>query len=283
MFINLILFGVVLPLVAGMAASVIGSNRPWLYVLLAAAALVFTYYLLEGMPPLPPIAVKQKLGYAVLIAGLGAAAITIWGGAKRDLLGAIFLALLFATEFYWFGGNKLARAEGLGDLAFPILHTLALTVAAALLLYASEREPAADLPIRLTAPSTLLAFAIGGAIVALLGGFIGMGQMLGGFASVCGGALLIVFRHVFIPPDEEPDLFGPTLALIAAMGSVTIVITWYATSLNLVAHSLVPATLVIGAVLCRRPLKSVPARLRPVATGAVTSIPALGAILLATF
>jgi hypothetical protein len=133
-------------------------------------------------------------------------------------------------------------------------------------------------------PAALLATAIGTALTAIMGGYIGMAQMNGALAALFGGWLLV--RYIsYIRGDDAAFVLGDLAALsfiwTAAMGATITV---------LLSPSAAPAALVLSvlpvAIFAALSLKDVSFAncsrfLRPLIIGALTAIPAIAAILVA--
>lgn len=282
---GLLINGVLLPTLAGLATGIAAWLRaPKIAILLlATASILLAYLLLEGLPALPPAAVKQKLAYVFMLSGLvGLGALL---AARRWDTAATGLIVLFAGFcVYWFGGTVFARAKDWLPLLAPTAYAVLVTACAALFLRSITRLEAEPVSHRLIAPATVLAFCIGSAIVALAGGFIGMGQMFGALSAVTGGILLAGYIAVLRGRgDLVPSPSAVVPVLVCAAVGTGIVVSFYATSLNIAAQMLLPFVFLAGAMLSGRGglFERLPIAARPVATGALAAVPALLAALLA--
>lgn len=176
---GLLVNGVIIPLVLGIAVAlvlaIVGKPRLEIVCLLTGLVVVAAHVSLEGVPPFPPGAVKQKLAYAFLAS---AVLVSIAASAPRwrrhllaGLVGDFALAFLL-----WFAGPILARAADFGAVFAPLAYTVMASLAALLLLFANSANDAPAAPRALARLSAVLAYCIGSAVVAAIGGFIGMGR-----------------------------------------------------------------------------------------------------------
>lgn len=286
LFANPIALTVLPPLAAGVLLGLIawlsGSNRA-VMALAWGVGILFVYWLLEGVPPLPPIAAKQKLGYLIGLGALLGVAASLLPTARNRL--AIASAILAAVAVVWLGWSKISAGGNAGALLLAAL--LAILMAAGVIgwfLNLNEESVDASSEHSFIPGSVLLTTAVAGSIIAAAGLFLGMGQMLGGLAAMTGGALAVSYLALL--------LRGGSLALLApgavlALGNA-VLCAFVLTGLLGPSPS-VPGLIVAAAgplaALWLRPtitglLPRAPA-LRPILAGAILAIPAFVASLYA--
>lgn len=282
---NLLLSGVAVPVLTGIVAGgvVVRYRLAPLAALLAGAGALFIYWLLEGFPAMPPTAVKQKLAFVFAAAGALGLVVSIFRGADARVVLGLTLIIAGACA-WWFGASVFARVETWSEWLPPAGYCVLLALSSGWFLkrQASTGDGARDGGVM--ALATVLAFAIGSAVVALAGGFIGMGQVFGALAAFAGGLLLVAYVVSIRPNNTDPiSVFDAAVPALAwSMAATGIVVTLFATSLNLFAQSLLPLIFLAGAALGDREgrFASMPAPLRPVAGAALASLPGVAAIVL---
>jgi len=266
-------------LLLGLLAWVTSGNRVTMAIGWSLGVL-FVYWLLEGVPPLPPIAAKQKLGYVFALGGFEA---LVCAAMPWNRVALLILALLAVV---WLGWSKL------GDLANAELIMLAVLVALWLpsttliwqrAMQSDSAEPQSERPFIL--PAALLTIAIGGSIISASGLFLGMAQMLGAIAAMLGGALLVSYaallvraRGLYLLPD------GADVAVSAAILAGLVMTTLLAPSASQAALVVLSLGAILVAVVAAQRLPSalpdIPV-LRPILAGAIIAIPAIASSLIA--
>lgn len=275
---NLLLKGVLIPFALGLCLGLLPiCGRRVAAIAVGSAALVI-YWLVEGLPPFPPLAVKQKLGYLFLAGGLiGLAGATLLGTKTRRFAVAIGASLIAVP---WLGAARLASGD-MGPLLLAFL-IAALAGAGTALSMRTGRDLAPEAPFLV--PAAMLLTAASGAVLSLLGAFIGMAQVLGAFAALAGGYLLVCITMLILK-RPVPDLFAGG-AGFAATFAVTAALLVTA----LLAPSADPLTLILATLTFGMPFAyekwfapRVPAirLLRPFIAGTVIAIPAILAGLVA--
>ncbi len=272
---NLIVLTIVLPLMLGLIAGGIGMSLrrfSWVSWLLAASLVGVLYLLLEGIPPLPPISSKHKLGWLLI------AIIVLTPFAQR--LARTQLALLsvivLGGGLAWMGSNKLLSAAAWPGSLWLVPLALLLAVSVAL------PDPSRSAPDRLFANRLgLLLSAIAGAAVALIGGFVGLGQLLGSLAAAMGGILVIAYGFVLSGRSQwlDQDLRAANWLLGAALASMVLITACFAPSPDPVALYLVALPPLATRLVPT--LGGVRATLKPFIFGFAAAVPALAAIALA--
>ena len=275
-------------LLLGLLAWVSAGNR----VVMAigwSAGILFVYWLLEGVPPLPPIAAKQKLGYLLLFGGALGVLLSMLPLVGAGRLWPIMAAALVAA-FVWLGFNTLNSGVMSGEVSFAFLPTILLIVVllgrglmeSGRVAIAERGVPPTEQPFII--PIAWLATAIAGSISAAAGLFLGMAQMLGALAALTGGALMI--SHIaLIAMGEGLRLMEPGAAFalgfaIACALLLTALLAPSANLLSLIVLSLsVPLTGYGRARIAALP-PTMPA-LRPIIAGAIIAVPAVIACIVA--
>ncbi|MBW9091165.1 hypothetical protein JNB91_25460 [Rhizobium wenxiniae] len=282
MLTQILLTSVLLPLVLGIVIALAGKGASspgiLLTTLLIPVAGAIASVSIEGFPPFPPIAAKQKLPLLLLIGGV---AFGILGVLLRQFLNRWTIALVgvvsLAAPAWWLGKNVLAANATKATTLAVVLVIVAVEIAAVSGRLSQKQSPAA-------LPAALLATAIGTALSAIMGGYIGMAQMNGALAALFGGWLLVRYVAYIRGDDAAFDLQGlAALSFIwtAAMGvMMTVLLSPSATPIALVL-SVLPVA--VFAVLKGRSIDFIkqPRFLRPLIIGALTAIPAIAAIAIA--
>lgn len=279
---QILLTSVLLPLALGIVIALAGkaasSRGILLTALLIPVAGAIASVSIEGLPPFPPVAAKQKLPLLLLTGGV---VFAVLGVLLRQFANRWIIALVgvvsLALPAWWLGKNVLAANATKATTLAVVLVIVAIEVAAVSGRGTRRASPAA-------LPAALLATAIGTAITAIMGGYIGMGQMNGALAALFGGWLLVRYIAYILGDEAAFDLQGfaaVSFIWTAAMG-VTMTV--------LLSPSAAPAALVLSvlpvaifAVLNWSKVDFIkqPLFLRPLIIGALTAIPAIAAIVVA--
>ncbi|HXV30261.1 MAG TPA: hypothetical protein VD840_08015 [Sinorhizobium sp.] len=276
---------IALPLAMGAVISLLGKGKSAtavaLTALLVPVAAAIASVAIEGLPPLPPVAAKQKFPLVLLAGGIVFAplGLTLKQWPSR-VVGALAGVISLAAPAWWLGRNVLAA----NPVKAATLGAVLLIVAIVLPLVSAKRSPTADGVPPAAMPAALLWVAIATALCAIFGGYIGMAQMNGALAALVGGWLLVRYIGYLRGDDEAFALKG-----IAAFAFVWTAAAALAMTV-LFAPSAAPAALVLASlplaaalVLSSRRIAfaSQPRALRPLATGVATAVPAALAILIA--
>jgi len=241
---------------------------------------VFVYWLLEGAPPFPPAAAKQKLGYLIALGGLAGVAWSVSPGNRA--VPALASLMLAAVAVFWLGWSKIAVGGNMGVVL--VAGALAVLLAVGMVGWIRSEDGTGTAEAPFLAPTAQLTTAIAGSVVAASGLFLGMGQMLGALAAMLGGALAISYAALLIkgrgldllPPGAvlavgNAVLYGVVLtALLAPSPSLA--------GLIILALGPVLAFLLRGRIAALLPQAPF---LRPILAGAVIALPALAASLIA--
>lgn len=229
---TLILNTVVFPLLLGTILAALihfSSLKAGFLTLAATSAVLLVYYLLEGLPAFPPISSKHKIAYLFAIIGIVGAAIVSRHKIPLPLI-AIVLGLI---ALGWIGQRKISADPLQVKVLLALLPVLGLGLASA-----APRAHRADLFLW---PSALLSLAIGGSLVSLLGGYIGLGQMLGAIAALTGGYLAVSYIWTQLLGRDVADLKveGVNWLLLAATSVILVSIALFASKLNPLAFIVV--------------------------------------------
>lgn len=269
---NLIVVTILFPLALGLAAGLSDAalgKLPLVKWIIAAVIVAAVYLLLEGLPPFPPVASKQKLGYL-----LGAIFIVAPLARRLDRkVVAILTAVLLATGLLWMGSNKLLTASAWPGAVWLIPLPIILGIGVGFL--DTQRSG----PDALFAPRlATLSAAIAGAVVALLDGFVGLGQLQGALAAGIGGGLIIAYLPLLRGklPTLETNFAVPNWLYGAALSTFVVITACFAPSPDPIALYLVALTLFAPHILPALP--KIHAALRPILFGPATAIPAAAAI-----
>lgn len=279
MLTQILLTTVLLPIVLGIAISLLGTVRPTVGTLLTAlliplAAAVISVSI-EGFPPLPPVAAKQKLPVLLLCGGVAFAVFAI---AFRQFVNRMVLAIAsvvaLAVPSWWLGRNVLAANATKAATLAIVLAIVAVTLATLL----GSRKPKSP-PAAL--PASLLAAAIGTALTAIMGGYIGMAQMNGALAALFGGWLIVRYVAYLRGDDKAFELQGAaafSFIWTAAMGLTMTVLLAPSASPVAIVLTVLPGAVFTAVSIYGSGFERQPRVLRPLAIGALTALPAIAAI-----
>ncbi|CAN7422914.1 hypothetical protein LJR030_004355 [Rhizobium sp. LjRoot30] len=282
---QILLTTIVLPLVLGVLISIAGNGSSSARLAIAAFAIpvaaAVVSMAIEGLPPLPPVAAKQKFPLLLIGAGLVFAILSFVLKQGLGRLSAIILAAIsLAIPAWWLGRNVLAANPTKATTLAIVLVILAVLLA----LFSANRDGQTRQSAPAALPAALLWTAIASALAAIFGGYIGMAQMNGGLAALFGGWLLVRYVSYMRGSDDAFALTG--IAAFAAIWTAAVSLAMTV----LFAPSAAPAALILAALplavayaLQARGIGFVgqPRFLRPLASGVITAIPAICAILIA--
>ncbi|MDX1653603.1 MAG: hypothetical protein R3310_00180 [Candidatus Competibacteraceae bacterium] len=269
---------VLAPLLAcALAAVVLGLLTGGRALLGVALAVGFAtgYLLMEGLPPFPPPAAKQKVFYLVLLGGLTGAALD-WRARPPWILWA--LALLWPVLILlWLAWRRLTGGlDGTFWLTVLLLWMGAALVLGRLVQVAQGRDG-------LEALVLLLVTAVGASGVAMGAASLTLALQFAALAAACGALALWGwinrFRHLPPPPFAAAALLaggGTLVALAGVLGLYTFQISYPAMALLLLipfAHLLLDRLPLGGEGTARV--------LGPVVLAVLTAVPAAAAVALA--
>ena len=267
------LLGIVLAL---LARSALASSSLVLSLLWAAIILLF-YWDTLGPPAVPPVAASQKLIY------LAFAGIVI--GLLPELRGraaSIVVMAALAAAFLWLGWRRIgAGALDLQMIAAIVVGLLAIVGGAIAMALRASPSPEVEAPFLV--PAAVLAMALSGAIVSVLGASIVTGQLLGAFAALVGGWCLVQYLATLRGETAAAWGKGVAFLLLYATATVLIQVALLAPKANPVALILSPLPLIAAALVSGPLQRFFPGArpLRPLIAGLLISLPAMLAILVA--
>ena len=270
---------VAIPLALGIAAAFGRRTLPSAAFALAIPLLAVAVYLgTEGIPGFPPTRAIHKFPYALAAGGVAFAIGALFLRRTGGILAGILAAIAIGLPAWWLGSNILAN----NSLKATVVVILGVIAVAGSYFAASRAGAGKALPDVI--PQAVFATSLAAAIVAILGGYMGMAMFNGGLAALAGGYLLVTYlRHL----RGDATAFaldgaaGFAFAWVAFMGVVvTAILAPKASTAALIAVGLTPAATPFAGLYAGR-LAGLPASLRPLALGAVSAIPALAGILIA--
>jgi hypothetical protein len=270
---------VAIPLALGLVAAFGRRHLPTAaFALLVPLLGVVVYLATEGVPSFPPTRAIHKFPYALAAGGVAFALGALVVRGISGVLAALAAAIAIALPAWWMGSNILANnSQKLTVVA--ILGVIAIAGA----FFAASRSRAGKIQIAVV-PQAIFATSVAAAVVAILGGYMGMAMFNGGLAALAGGYVLIAYIRYMRGDRAAFALDGAgafAFAWLAFMGLVTTAI--------LAPKASTAALIAVGVTLAATPfaglyaarVEGLPSALRPLALGAVSAIPALAGILIA--
>ena len=265
----------------GLLAWVSGGNRVTMAVGWGLGVL-FIYWLLEGVPPFPPVAAKQKLGYLLAVGSVVGLVFSFINVPRWVFFfKSIAMALL---ALGWLGWAKFGDADNVWTVVLAVLVTMLIGRGSLYQLPLAVEAADASHEHPFIAPAALMTTAIAGAIVATTGLFLGMGQILGALAALLGGALAVGYLALLIRGHGVllmPKGSVPVVAYAVLCGAVLTALL--GPSVNAPALLILATGPILTALLAPRIAAAMPniPLLRPILAGAVIAIPAIIASLIA--
>lgn len=269
---DLLIFVVLAPLVAGIvlsAAEHIG-RVPSLAIAVAVGATIAVIYVMhEGVPPLPPVSSKQKLGLVLLVAPVA----LLCAHRLKPMGQAIVFALLATACFIWLIQRPLMAGRFSLQWLLPIL-----TIAVFAIL---PTVPTTRNTSRFAWPVTLIAMSIAACALALLGGFLGLGQVLISLSAFVGGYVLALFLVTLRKGDTTRSSDLSLTAIRFGLGLMLVQLSTFATNLSLTGYLLLLALMALP--FADRSLSRLPQLAQPFAYGAAGLLVGGPAILMAVW
>ena len=267
------LLGIVLALLARSAL----ASSSLVLTLLWAALTLFFYWDTLGPPAVPPVAASQKLIY-LAFAGI---VIGLLPGLSGRTASIIVMAAL-AAAFLWLGWRRIgAGALDLQMIAAIVVGLLAIVSGAIAMALRASPSPEVEAPFLV--PAAVLAMALSGAIVSVLGASIVTGQLLGALAALVGGWCLVQYLATLRGGTATAWSRGVAFLLLYAVATVLIQVALLAPKANPVALILSPLPLIAAALVSGPRQRFLPGArpLRPLIAGLLIALPAMLAILVA--
>ncbi len=232
-------------------------------------ALTCIYVLLEGWPSIPPISSKHKI--ALLLAGI---TLLIPANVFLRINRFVLVVGLVGLALIWVGWNRVGDIEMLPRF-------LAAAVPIVIGGWSFQKYQQQD-QAGLFWPITLIAFAIGGALISLLGVYIGFAQVMGAMAAFLGGFALLTYIFLLHRPHSAPSILPHDVHLVVflSMMSALIAIALFAPEVSTIAIAVLGVAL-LAPMLSQRITHTSPT-LQLVLYGLVTAIPVGVAIAIAT-
>lgn len=270
---------VAIPFALGLVAAIARRRLPdAVFTLLAPLLAVVVYLGTEGMPAFPPVRAAHKLPYVLAAGGVVLALAAIRMRRLPAALAALAAAFAIALPAWWMGGNILAN-NGVKLATVAVLALVAVAGTLAATVADVSRSPGGS-----ALPQAIFATSLASALVAILGGYMGMAMFNGGLAALAGGYVLVVYVRHLRGEAQAFHLVGAgafAFAWVAFMGLVaTAILAPKASAVALVCVGLTLATASLAPRIGGR-LPGIPAALRPLLDGLVAAIPALAGILIA--
>ncbi len=229
-----------------------------------SGGIALIYLLHEGLPPLPPISSKHKLGYALL----ASPALVFWGRKLPPRYQSLLFAALALCCFLWLVQRPLSAGRFAWHWVLPLT---TIGVFATLPFVPATRN------LTLFAqPVTALSVSITATLVALLGGYLGLGQTLISLSAFIGGHVLALFGA---GRSNGKPYVQPQRAIQYGLALLLVQLSTFATNLS------IPAFVVLLALMCLPladpKISRFPVLIQPFAFGALALLVGIPAILLA--
>lgn len=248
---NTILIPLALGLLLGLVAPKLGRAEAAVY----GVAVLAVYILLEGFPAFPPVAGKQKLAYLLL------AAIPLAYLPRPRIILPLFV--IAATA--WLGWPKLS-ASTMGASA------LLLLAPAVVLLLPKRQAP-------FLIPACAIIFAIGAAILSVLGVFMGFAQAMGAEAALLGGILAVAYIRGLITGRMLATTPQTERLAVMTLTATSLMVALFAPDISLPAYAVLSLCLAVPAIAPAFASQS--HALRPFLFALLAAVPALIATALA--
>jgi hypothetical protein len=235
-------------------------------VFIVTALILVVYTLLEGVPSFPPLAAKQKLSFLI---ALSAVALVVADRLQIKIWQ--FTIIVLGVGLAWLGWNKLMSATAWPQ-ALLMLAPVAVAAFASPSLKTRTGEP-------FLWPATLLAFAIGGALLSLFGVFVGFAQAMGAMAAWLGG--FMGFQFAVVAMGRRVNTLAPIAvhAVLINFASMSFMVALFAPSVSLWAYAVLSLTLLVPQFAPE--LRGLSPTTKPFAFGFLAAVPAVAAILIA--
>lgn len=268
MTVGALIIGLLMPILLGFALAVLelrGLIAPWISAIAMGIAILAVYLVSEGLPPFPPISSKHKLAYA--LAGL--LAVTGLTHTQSQHRQALVSALFVSASFVWLIQRPILAGRFEWHWLLPIATIAAISSALA------KAKPQSQFAW----PVAALSMSVAASLIALLGGFIGLGQTLLSVSALLGGYTLAHFMGAFHSSSADR---GPSKTIGPIVGCLLILfvqLSTFATNLSVAAYLLL---LALAALPFADPKFSrLPITAQPFAFAALALLPSAPAILLA--
>lgn len=277
--IKVIAFPLLLGAILALATYRLEQQRNLVIAFLAPLFACVIIIVLDGFPGFPPVRAAHKFPYILFAGGLFFAISARLSFRRSIIYWGLAFALTVALPTWWMGKSILLNNS---QKATVVTILVLLTVAGAFLYRCFAVAKAKPLPNVL--PQAVFATSVAGALIAILGGYMGM-LMFNAALSVMFGGYLFVSYVRYLRGDAQA---------FALKGQGALAISWVAFIGVLVTGILAPkasgsALILATCTLTAVPLSyvyapvagRVPYLLRPLLLGVIVAVPALAGILVA--
>ena len=230
-------------------------------------AIAAIYLLHEGLPPFPAISAKHKIAYAL-------AALPVFGLVafnQASYRRAALLAIVAAITFIWLVQRPLTAGRFDWGWLLP-LGTIAVWMPMLAKAPDLSRSP-------FTSPVAHLAMSMTASVLALLGGFLGLGQVLLSLSALLGGYALSIF---VVTLQYGTPKSGHPMMIWTVQGGLLILfvqLSTFATNLSTAAYLLLLTLAALPFVDAK--LSRLPLLVQPFAFAALALMAGIPAMLLA--
>jgi len=243
------------------------SVASWLIVLAMGSAIAAIYLLHEGFPPFPAISSKHKVAYVLIAIPL----LGLFIDKQTPVCRTALQTLLGVVTFSWLIQRPLSAGQIDWQWLLPV-GTIFVWVATVAKMPEVTRSS-------FTWPVTTLAKSITASIIALLGGFIGLGQVLLSLSALVGGYTLVVFLSA-LKGGPQPQVSPMTIWTIQSSLLVLLVqLATFATNLSTGAYLLIIS--MVALPFADPKLSRLPILVQPFALAGLALVAGIPAILLA--
>jgi hypothetical protein len=262
---------ILLPFLAGMGLIVLTKRIAMSQAVICGVlgvSISAIYAIHEGLPAYPAISSKHKVGYALVAVPLLAAVLSS-KPPRTQVLG--FVSLL-AVCFFWLVQKRLMSGN-------PQLHWL-LPLATIFVFYFvnTSWKPKSSSPFAW--PVALLSISIVACLSALLGGFLGLGQVFVSVSAFLGGLVLATFLCALAGDTSDLHLSAaPFLTLQSSIVLLLVQLSSFATNLSVLAYLLLLT--LFGLPIIAHRVSNLSLTLQPFALAALSLITGGPAILFA--
>lgn len=268
-FDNLILL-VFAPMAAGVVLGCATQDKRFAPVVVAVAfsvVIALIYVLHEKVPPLPPVSSKQKLGLALIMSPVVSLCSSRLGPRGHTAV----LTFFVSACFLWLIQRPLVAGRWSLHWMLPIL-TIALF---SLVPNLQNRQVSSWFAL----PITLLVMSITAGALAMLGGYLGLGQVLISISAFLGGNVLALFLSQLRNPTQFQFPQPALIALHWGLGLMLVQLSTFATNLSVPGYLLMLALFLLP--VADRKLAPLPTLVQPFVYGVAGFLMAGPAIFMA--
>ncbi len=182
--------------------------------------------------PFPPVAAKHKF---VLVLTMFAFVLSALISLNRSVF-ALTCALGMLLALRWLASSHFLDGVRWSALLLPITSILVIAIALGSKTYRASDD--------LSGVVSLLMALIGGAVIALTGGYIGLGQLLGAMAALWGGGSVVIISARLLNRTVQfrSAIDQARVSMTVAFGLCCLMLSSFATNLSPIAFLLTLAT-----------------------------------------